>query len=162
MVHLQTSWLMRPICWTHTVYLGEIQLQNDIFLDELKNFLNKTIDFNFFFIIYRIWLGLPVSGVTRNIRYFFREFFNLQSSLNRYNILVFRILKICLAVPSGSNELFLKSIPRSFFDIFERFRPLNPEWASFSRIKYNLPHVMVQFWQSNLLKIIYLKLLYLL
>ena len=35
-------------------YVGEIQLQNGIFLKKLKNFQNKTIDFNFFFIIYRL------------------------------------------------------------------------------------------------------------
>ena len=29
--------------------LGEIQLQNGIFLDDLKNFQNRSIDFNFVF-----------------------------------------------------------------------------------------------------------------
>ena len=34
--------------------LGEIQLQNGKFLKKLKNFQNKLMDFNFFFIIYRL------------------------------------------------------------------------------------------------------------
>ena len=82
--------------------LGEIQIQNGIFSKKLKNFENKSIDFNLS-IIYRPWIGLPDSGATRNIRPFLLSFFDLQSSLSRYRILIFRILKICLAVPSGSH-----------------------------------------------------------
>ena len=104
------------------IWLGEIQLQNDICLKKMKNFQNKTINFHFFSFIYRLWLGLPVSGVLRNIRQLFPVFFNLQSLLSRFRILVFRFLKICLAVPSGSRYYFMIDQYCAY-----RFRP-SPEW----------------------------------
>ena len=48
-----------------------------------------------------------MNGVLRKIPQFLPGFFNLQSSLSRYSNLVFRILKICLAVPSGSHYYFM-------------------------------------------------------
>ena len=44
---------------------------------------------------------------SRNIWQFLLGFLDRQSSLSRFSILVFRILKICLAVPSGSRYHFM-------------------------------------------------------
>ena len=75
--------------------------------EKLKNFQNRSMDFNFFFIIHRLSLELPVGGITRIIPQFFLGFLILQSSPSWYRILVFRILKICLAVPSSSHYYFV-------------------------------------------------------
>ena len=70
---------------------------------KLKKISKQINGFLFIFFIYRLSSGLLVRGITENIRQFLLRFFNRQSSLIRYKILVFCNLKICLAVPSGSH-----------------------------------------------------------
>ena len=71
---------------------------------KLKKISKQINGFWFIFLfIYRLSSGLLVRGITENIRQFLLRFFNRQSSLIRYKILVFCNLKICLAVPSGSH-----------------------------------------------------------
>ena len=67
-------------------------------------------------------MRLQKEGVPKNIRQFLLGFEDRQSSLSRYRILVFRFLKICLAVPSGSGYYFMIDQ-----DCAYRFRP-SPEW----------------------------------
>ena len=76
-------------------------------MEKLKNFQNKSLDLSIVFFIYRLSLGLLVRGVTGNIRQLLLGFFNRQKLVNRYKILVFRILKMCLVVPSSSHYYFM-------------------------------------------------------
>ena len=100
----RTSGSNRLYCsMSHTVWLGEIQCPNGLSLEKLKNFQNKKEILISFLLFYSLWVGLLVRVVTENIRQFLLGFFNCFSSLSRYRSLVFRILKICLAVPSGSH-----------------------------------------------------------
>ena len=105
-----------------TVYLGEMQCRNGIFLDKNKKISKQSDGFLFRIFQLKLLIGATNKGVPRNIRQFLLGFEDRQSSLSRYRILVFRFLKICLAVPSGSGYYFMIDQ-----DCAYRFRP-SPEW----------------------------------